>query len=150
MSAKHDPRINPRRGDWIARLIKNRLGFAGIHKRMVLRSDGHTVVWYRKRPTRPCRCTLKEWREWARHASIGAPPSTRIITRKLPDAQVGFCHPNGQIDLDPRQLSKDYLDSLVHEVLHRELPELSEQQVIEIAAAMTAAIWRRNYRRIQA
>jgi hypothetical protein len=31
-----------------------------------------TVVWTRKRSNQPCRCTLAEWRAWAKDASIAA------------------------------------------------------------------------------
>jgi hypothetical protein len=31
-----------------------------------------TVVWTRKRSNQPCRCTLAEWRQWAKYASVAA------------------------------------------------------------------------------
>jgi len=31
--------------------------------------DGIVVVWTRKRSNHPCRCTLREWRVWAKTAS---------------------------------------------------------------------------------
>ena len=37
--------------------------------------DGTVVVWTRKRLNRPCRCTLAEWRVWAKSASkVAAKP----------------------------------------------------------------------------
>jgi hypothetical protein len=43
----------------------------GVYSRTVLALERHyragvTVVWTRKRPERPCRCSLTEWRRWAR------------------------------------------------------------------------------------
>jgi hypothetical protein len=69
-----NPRINPRPGDRLAKVLTNRAGVSGVFSRRVLAlekrfSDGLVVVWTRKRSDHPCRCTLKEWRAWAKGAS---------------------------------------------------------------------------------
>lgn len=74
---QRDPRRNPRPGDRLARLLTNRAGLSGVFSRRVLAleqryRDGIVVVWTRKRPNQPCRCTLAVWRQWAKHASVAA------------------------------------------------------------------------------
>jgi hypothetical protein len=69
-----NPRINPRPGDRLAKLLTNRAGVFGVFSRRVLAVERRfpnsiTVVWTRKRSNRPCRCTLAEWRKWAKNAS---------------------------------------------------------------------------------
>lgn len=69
-----NPRINPRPGDRLAKILTNRAGVKGVFSRRVLAlerrfRDSIVVVWTRKRPNRPCRCTLAEWRVWAKNAS---------------------------------------------------------------------------------
>jgi hypothetical protein len=72
-----NPRINPRPGDRLAKVLTNRAGVTGVFSRRVLALEkcypsSSTVVWTRKRSNRPCRCTLKEWRAWAKNASVVA------------------------------------------------------------------------------
>jgi len=72
--AMRDPRINPRPGDRLAKVLTNRAGMTGVYSRRVLALEKRyprstTVVWTRKRSNRPCRCTLSEWRLWAKSAS---------------------------------------------------------------------------------
>jgi hypothetical protein len=69
-----NPRINPRPGDKLAKVLTNRVGVTGVLSRRVLAlerrfPDSIVVVWTRKRHNRPCRCTLAEWRAWAKNAS---------------------------------------------------------------------------------
>ena len=69
-----NPRINHRPGDRLAKLLTNRVGVTGVFSRRVLAVEKSyprrtTVIWTRKRPERPCRCTLDEWRAWAKNAS---------------------------------------------------------------------------------
>jgi hypothetical protein len=66
-----NPRINPRPGDRLAKVITSRAGMKGIFSRTVLALETRypnriVVVWTRKRPNRPCRCTLAQWRAWAK------------------------------------------------------------------------------------
>jgi hypothetical protein len=72
-----NPRINPRPGDRLAKVLTNRAGVTGVFSRRVLVLEQHgprttTVIWTRKRPDRPCRCTLTEWRAWAENAIVAA------------------------------------------------------------------------------
>ena len=69
-----NPRKNPRPGDRLAKILTNRAGVSGVFSRRVLALEKRfprsmTVVWTRKLPNQPCRCTLAEWRAWAKNAS---------------------------------------------------------------------------------
>ncbi len=72
-----NPRINPRPGDRLAKILTNRAGVTGVFSRRVLAlekrlPDGVIVVWTQKRPEHPCRCTLVEWKAWAKNARVAA------------------------------------------------------------------------------
>ena len=71
---QRDPRRNPRPGDRLGKVLTNRAGVSGVFSRHVLAleqryRDGTVVVWTRKCPNQPCRCTLAAWRQWAKYAS---------------------------------------------------------------------------------
>jgi len=73
--ATRNPRINPRPGDRLARVLTNRAGVSGVFSRTVLALEKHfpdsiVVVWTRKRRNQPCRCTLSEWRLWAKKSEV--------------------------------------------------------------------------------
>ena len=53
------------------------------------------------------------------------------------------------IEIDKRQDSKNYLDTLVHEMLHCFAPRWGEKRVTETANEMTRVIWDKNFRRIE-
>ena len=55
---------------------------------------------------------------------------------------------NVDIEIDPRQDARMYLDTLIHELLHLTLPDLSEKTVRKSARILTSGIWQQNYRRI--
>lgn len=61
----------------------------------------------------------------------------------------GQAHENGLVEIDPRQDSIEYLDTLVHEILHIKFPKLTEKEVIQISNDITNAIWGQNFRKIQ-
>jgi hypothetical protein len=72
MSTARKPQLNPRPGDRLAKVVQLPK-FSIVASRTVLALEkryprGTTVVYTRKRPNRPCRCTLSEWRRWARAA----------------------------------------------------------------------------------
>jgi hypothetical protein len=72
-----NPRFNPRPGDRLAKILTNRVGVTGVFSRRVLVLEKRyprttIVVWTRKRPDQPCRCTLSEWRAWAKTARVAA------------------------------------------------------------------------------
>jgi len=85
MNKRHrDPRRNPRPGDRLAKILTSRAGVSGVFCRRVLAleqryRDGIIVVWTRKRSNQPCRCTLAQWRAWAKHASKPAETSHRRL-----------------------------------------------------------------------
>ena len=66
-------RHNPKPGDKLAK-VERRGTFDVVNTRIVLAIEkryprGKTVVYTRKRPNRPCRCTMSQWRKWARTAN---------------------------------------------------------------------------------
>lgn len=72
---KRDPRRSPRKGDRVAKLVTNRLKLTTVQSRTVLALEqryprGTTVVYTRKHPKKPCRCSLSEWRQWTKGASL--------------------------------------------------------------------------------
>jgi hypothetical protein len=74
---RRKPRLHPRPGDRLAKVLTSRAGVSGVFSRRVLAVEKRyprriTVVWTRKRSNQPCRCTLAEWRAWAKNASIAA------------------------------------------------------------------------------
>jgi hypothetical protein len=71
-----------------------------------------------------------------------------ITEKKLPKHIFGLCHPDGHIEIDPRQLAKGYLETLVHELLHQHIPMASEEWVMDTATRMANAIWSRGFRRL--
>jgi hypothetical protein len=54
-----------------------------------------------------------------------------------------------EIVIDKRQDSKNYLDTLIHEMLHCFAPAWGEKRVSETANEMTRVIWEKQYRRIE-
>ena len=59
----------------------------------------------------------------------------------------GYAYPNeGRIEIDPRQCTKEYLDTLIHEMLHCFFPTLAEKHIARTAAKIARQIWKRNYR----
>lgn len=44
--------------------------------------------------------------------------------------------------------SNEYMDTLIHEMLHYYVPELSERRVEKIATEIAMALWERRFRRI--
>jgi hypothetical protein len=75
----------------------------------------------------------------------------KVIDKKLGRQQaVGQAYADAKIiEIDPRQTSKNYLDTLIHELLHVYAPNWSETKVNKIAKEMTQIIWQKNYRRIK-
>jgi hypothetical protein len=73
----------------------------------------------------------------------------RIVERKLGREKAwGLRWADGLIEVDPRQKSRYYLNTLVHEVLHEALDELSEKQVARTAGMIAEAVWGAKYRRL--
>ncbi len=86
--------------------------------------------------------------------------SPRVIVRKITERKLsrnpygsgkacwGFCRPNGSIVIDPRLKTIDFLDTLVHELLHREVPDLSEDCVLGAGTIIAKELWAKGFRRI--
>ena len=51
-----------------------------------------------------------------------------------------------KIEIDPRQSTKEYLDTLIHEMLHCFFPNLDEKHIRRTASKIARQIWNRRYR----
>jgi hypothetical protein len=78
------------------------------------------------------------------------PKKIKVLERKL-----GQEHALGQawmdtleIEIDPRQRSKVYLNTLIHEALHIADPKMSETKVRKLSGILTQVLWQQNFRRI--
>ena len=77
--------------------------------------------------------------------------SIRIKRRKLGRHKaLGIAHPAGLIEIDPRQPPKEYLDTLIHELLHQVKPSSywDEDAVVKAANALSHHLWEQGYRRM--
>lgn len=52
-----------------------------------------------------------------------------------------------EIEIDPNQGDKEYLNTLIHEMLHCFLPDLQERFIIRIADIMAENVWKKGYRK---
>ena len=86
------------------------------------------------------------------HVMLQRPPE--ITEKKLraffKGDTVGLCYPDGRIEIDPRQKPADWLDTLLHEMLHREFPFLAENEVVRAANNMARSMWELRFRRMLA
>ena len=75
----------------------------------------------------------------------------KVIDKKLGRQKaVGQAYTDAKvIEIDPRQRSKQYLDTLIHEMLHVYNPEWSESKVTKTANEMTDIIWSKNYSKVK-
>lgn len=78
-------------------------------------------------------------------------PKLRVVERKLGrEKAFGQCYQGlGLIEIDPRQDSKNYLDTLIHEMLHSFFPRAAEWRVERVANKMASVLWKHKYRRIK-
>lgn len=74
----------------------------------------------------------------------------KIIIRKLGKERAAGQAYSGcnLIEIDPRQDSKNFLGTAVHESLHILYPDLTEEEIVHAEEIITDVIWRLNYRRI--
>ena len=79
------------------------------------------------------------------------PTKIKVIDKKLGRQKaVGQAYSDARvIEIDPRQRSKNYLDTLIHEMLHCFAPRWGEKRVSQTANEMTRVIWDKQYRRIE-
>ena len=52
------------------------------------------------------------------------------------------------IEIDPRQSSKEYLLTLIHEKIHLIYPEWSEEEVVKLEKKLGNFLWKQNYRKV--
>jgi hypothetical protein len=82
-----------------------------------------------------------------------APVVERNLSRdpyKGKDTVWGHCDSfnTGAIEIDPRLSSLHYMDTLIHELLHREFCFLREEVVGEVATVIAKELWEKNFRRL--
>lgn len=71
-----------------------------------------------------------------------------IKSKKLEKNIYGWAYQDDfLIEIDPRQSSKEYLNTLIHEMLHCFLPDLKEREITRMANLIANAAWNRNFRR---
>lgn len=79
------------------------------------------------------------------------PKTIRLTERKLgKEKAMGLCWhgPIPHIELDPRQKSKERLDTILHEVAHCIWPEHDEPTTEKIAGRIASLLWADGWRRI--
>ena len=64
-------------------------------------------------------------------------------------AQVFDFDKTALIEIDPRQKSKRYMDSMLHEGLHVLFPNESETKIKLAARTLTKLLWEKDFRRIK-
>lgn len=73
----------------------------------------------------------------------------KVIEKKLGGQVLGWAHHDENlIEIDPRQNSFDYFDTLIHEKLHLMFPKMSESQVEKKATELAKFLWSMHYRRV--
>lgn len=72
-----------------------------------------------------------------------------VIETKLGRQRAAGMSLGGVILVDPRQDSKEYLDTLIHEGLHEYFPHMSEAEVAKAARFLTRIVWIQGYRKVQ-
>ena len=77
--------------------------------------------------------------------------SPKVKVKKIPEAGVlGYAYQeDAKIEIDPRQSSKEFLDTLIHECCHIFLPKLEEKYIEKMANKIAGIIWSQNFRRIR-
>lgn len=78
-------------------------------------------------------------------------PLIKIVERKLGHERAfgQAWRGEGLIEIDPRQSSRNYLDTLIHEGMHIVFPDMSEYKVRRSANQLSSLVWRQNFRRIK-
>lgn len=72
----------------------------------------------------------------------------KIQERKLGRESAWGTYLDNLIEIDPRQKSRRYLDTCIHELLHHADSTLSESRVSKISSVITHGLWEQNFRRI--
>jgi len=72
-----------------------------------------------------------------------------VIERHLGQYRAaGLSWGHGRIEVDPRQSSKDYMDTIIHEILHERHPELTEDQVLATSTKIAEVLQDCRFHRI--
>lgn len=72
----------------------------------------------------------------------------KVRERKL-RKYLGYAYLNEDtVEIDPNQTPRQYLDTLIHEILHILYPKDSETKISRNASTITHHIWKKNYRRL--
>lgn len=63
---------------------------------------------------------------------------------------LGYAYPDKSlIEITPNQRPRQYLDTLIHEILHVMYPDDSETKIARNASTITHHIWKKGYRRLE-
>ena len=62
---------------------------------------------------------------------------------------LGLSHADGSVSIDPRQRPLPFLETLLHELLHRQFPFLTEEAVEDNSLEIAETLWALGYRRAQ-
>ena len=78
------------------------------------------------------------------------PLKIKVVERKLGrEGAVGQCWQGERlVEVDPRQPAKEYLDTVIHEILHELLPQRSEKFVLHAGNTLASTLWKLGYRRV--
>lgn len=74
----------------------------------------------------------------------------KVIEKKLGRHKaVGLSYVDDNlIEIDPRQSSKEYMLTLIHEKLHLIYPDWAEEQIVFLEKKLGNFLWRQNYRKV--
>jgi len=71
-----------------------------------------------------------------------------VVIKKLGREKAwAFYTPDGTIELDPRTKGKTLLRVLIHEYLHHEHPEWTEEKVHDLSLKIGDFLWKQGYRK---
>lgn len=77
--------------------------------------------------------------------------SERSLGREKVDGEPvsGLCWwDDNLIELDPRQKPKEYLNTLIHELIHLAFPDMPETKVRKGANLVAHHVWKQKYRKV--
>jgi hypothetical protein len=62
----------------------------------------------------------------------------------------GYAYPDKKlVEITPNLSDRQYLDTLIHEILHVLYPEASETKISRHASTITHHIWKKGYRKLK-
>ena len=83
-----------------------------------------------------------------RRGKMDTMKKVEIIERKLGREKALGQAWDDLVEIDPRQCSKEYLATAIHELLHIAQPELSESKIIRVSRLISSKLWKLGFRRI--